>query len=304
LLAVRRNLIRLAPCALICAAAVLVAAGGAGARSAAVACGDTITADVTLTADLTACSGDGLIVAADGVRIDLNGHAVSGSGVGTGITVSGANVSVVNGAVRGFDVGVSSSFGSGNGTRLAGLTVVANRTGVVAFSQSGVIDRSTIAFNAGDGFHGVSARAWTIEDSQISDNAGAGMVLSEALFTNITRNTIARNGGIGIDFQFHVDVAMVSDNVVARNGGYGIRILDSTTKLRRNVARWNGNTGILLSENESPSSLPFYEITGNTANENAGAGIAATAGMPDGGGNAAKKNAATPQCVNIACSKN
>lgn len=295
---------RLAPLAVVGAVAVLAAAGGADARRAAVACGDTITADLTLTANLTGCSGDGLIVAADGVRVDLNGYVVAGSGAGTGIGVSGADVSVVNGYVRGFDVGVSSSFGSGNGTRLAGLTVTANRTGVVAFSQSGVIDRSTIAFNTGDGFRGVAARGWTIADSQISDNAGAGVVLSDALFTNITRNTIARNGGIGIDFQFHVDVATVSDNVVAHNGSYGIRISDSTAKLRRNVARWNGNTGILLSENENPSLLAFYEITDNTANENAGVGIAATAGMPDGGGNAAKHNASSPQCINVACSKN
>lgn len=283
---------------------MLVAAGGARARAAAVACGDTITADVTLTADLTGCSGDGLIVAADGVRIDLNGHAVSGSGVGTGITVSGANVSVANGAVRGFDVGVSSSFGSGNGTRLAGLTVTANRTGVVAFSQSGTLDRSTIAMNTGTGVRVAGANSWTIEDSQITDNAGGGMVSLQSLFTTIARNTIARNGGNGIDFLFHVDVATVSDNVVARNGGYGIRIADSTTKVRRNVARLNGNTGILLSEGESPSSLPFYEITGNTANANAGTGIVATAGMTDGGGNSAKHNDVTPECVNVVCNKN
>jgi parallel beta-helix repeat protein len=193
---------------------------------------------------------------------------------------------------------------SGNGTRLAGLTVTANRTGVVAFSQSGVIDRSTIAFNAGDGFHGVAARSWTIEDSQISDNARAGIALSDALFVTIQRNTIARNAGNGVEFQFHVDLATVSDNVASRNGGYGIRIADSTTKVRGNVARWNGNTGILLSETEDPSLLPFYEITGNTANENAGAGIAVTAGMPDGGSNSAKHNDVTPECVNVVCSKN
>ena len=72
---------RLAPLAVLCAVAVLAAAGGADARRSAVACGDTITADVTLTADLTGCPGDGLIVAADGVRLDLNGHVAIVEGI-------------------------------------------------------------------------------------------------------------------------------------------------------------------------------------------------------------------------------
>ena len=305
MVAVSRTLLaRLAFLAVVCAAVILASAASADGRRAAIGCGDTITTDVTLTADVTGCPGDGLIVAADGVRVDLNGHVVGGLGAGTGITVSGANVSVVNGFVRAFDVGVRSSFGSGNATRLDGLTVTANRTGVVAFSQAGVLDGSTIAFNAGDGFQGRGAGSWTIEDSQISDNGGAGTVLSDSLFTTIARNVIARNAGNGVEFRFHVDVATVSDNLVMRNGGYGIRIADSTTKILRNFARRNGNTGILASEGENPAAVVFYEITGNTSNDNAGAGIVATAGMIDGGGNSAKHNGVTPECVNVACGKN
>jgi hypothetical protein len=304
LLAARRNLLRLSPCALICAVAVLVGAGGAGARGTALACGDTITTDVTLTANLTSCPGDGLIVAADGVTVDLNGHSVRGSGAGTGITVSGADVSVVNGLVGGFDVGVRSSFGSGDRTRLSRLTVTGNGTGVVANSQSGVLDQSTIALNAGAGLTVAGANSWTIEHSQVTDNGGAGMVLFQALFTTIAGNTVSHNAGNGIEFRFHVDVATVSDNLVARNGGFGIRITDSTSKVLRNVARRNGNTGILLSESENPEAVVFYEISGNVSNDNAGAGIVATAGMTDGGGNSAKHNGATPQCMNVACSKN
>jgi hypothetical protein len=42
-------------------------------------CGDTITHSVTLTADLGPCPGDGLIVGADGITIDLGGHTLTGS---------------------------------------------------------------------------------------------------------------------------------------------------------------------------------------------------------------------------------
>src|SRR5207247_50286 len=149
--------------ALLCAAAALVAAGGAGARRAAVGCGDTITADVTLTADVSGCAGDGLVVAADGGRVSVDGHVVSWSGAGGGLPISGANVSVGDGFVRAFDTGVR----AGNGTQLAGLTVTGNRAGVLTFSQSGVLAGSTVAFNTGDGVTVAGASSWTIRDSQI-----------------------------------------------------------------------------------------------------------------------------------------
>jgi hypothetical protein len=293
---------RLAPLAVVCAVALLAAAGRADGRRAAVACGDTITADLTLTADLAGCPGDGLIVAADGVRLDLNGHVVSGSGAGTGITVDAANVSVVNGFVRGFGTGVR-SIGSVGGTRLAGLGVTANGVGVLAFAPAGTVEASTIAGNAGNGLTGRGS-GWTIRDSVISDNAGTGLSFFFALNATIERNVVRRNTGSGIEFLAHVDQSAITDNLVTQNGAFGIHVLDSTTQVLRNDVRKNGATGIRLSEGENPAAVIFYVVTGNSSNDNAGNGIDATAGMTDGGGNSAKKNDATPQCVNIVCSKN
>ena len=47
--------------------------GAAGSVAASDLCGATLTGDVRLDHDLV-CEGDGLIVGADGIRIDLNGH--------------------------------------------------------------------------------------------------------------------------------------------------------------------------------------------------------------------------------------
>ena len=43
-------------------------------------CGDTITADTTLDRDLTDCPNNGIVVGADGITLDLNGHTISGDG--------------------------------------------------------------------------------------------------------------------------------------------------------------------------------------------------------------------------------
>ena len=74
-----------------------------------IGCGYVATTSVTLTEDLR-CSGDGLIVGADGIEIDLNGFTVRnvGPGAPTGVVVDGhADVTVRNGTVRGFHSNVS-----------------------------------------------------------------------------------------------------------------------------------------------------------------------------------------------------
>ena len=43
-------------------------------------CGSVVTRDVRLSRDLRGCTGNGLVVGADGVDIDLNGHLISGTG--------------------------------------------------------------------------------------------------------------------------------------------------------------------------------------------------------------------------------
>jgi parallel beta-helix repeat protein len=69
-------------------------------------CGTTVTGDLKLDHDLV-CAGDGLIVGADGIKIDLNGHTVAGSGAGLGINVTGrTDVEIVGGTLTNFAVAI------------------------------------------------------------------------------------------------------------------------------------------------------------------------------------------------------
>jgi hypothetical protein len=52
-----------------------LAAGPAHAQP--LRCGDTVTQDTTLTADLLDCPGDGLVIGAPGITVDLGGHTVA-----------------------------------------------------------------------------------------------------------------------------------------------------------------------------------------------------------------------------------
>jgi hypothetical protein len=62
-------------------------------------CGDTITASVALAADLT-CTGDGLVIGADNVTVDLAGHRLAGNGTGTGITLKKSSGRVSNATIK------------------------------------------------------------------------------------------------------------------------------------------------------------------------------------------------------------
>jgi hypothetical protein len=61
--------------ALSVAGAVL---GGSQALAGPVRCGDTIMADTTLDGDLLDCPNNGIVIGADGITLDLNGHTLEG----------------------------------------------------------------------------------------------------------------------------------------------------------------------------------------------------------------------------------
>src|SRR4051794_35480523 len=100
------------PCSAICLVLVALACAGATIASAdrqSIACGARLTKDTRLATDLVDCPGPGLVIDADGIRLDLNGHTVDGDGAGddVGIEIAGhRDVTVTHGTVRGFAEGV------------------------------------------------------------------------------------------------------------------------------------------------------------------------------------------------------
>jgi parallel beta-helix repeat protein len=80
----------------------LGAAPALAAGTQTVSCGQRLTASVRLANDVSGCPGDGLVVDADGVTVDLNGHTLSGSATGTGVVSEHANTTIENGTITRF----------------------------------------------------------------------------------------------------------------------------------------------------------------------------------------------------------
>ena len=95
-------------------------------------CGDTITADTTLDSDLVDCPNNGIVIGADDITLDLNGHRIDGDGAPAAgcdpatefCDVGVANdrhdgVTMMDGSIRQFGGGVS-IFGKARDNRLLG----------------------------------------------------------------------------------------------------------------------------------------------------------------------------------------
>jgi large repetitive protein len=219
---------------------VLVPAAG-HARSAVTqitTCGQTVTTNAVLTKDLgmppdPPCSGSGVIVGASGITINLNGFAIRGdvspigNGTDLGIENSGGydHVTVKNGLVRNFYIGISGSdSGSPGADHIAVANVVAagNAYGVFVFGDFAKITSSTASGNGTAGI-AISGAAASISSSTASGNGSFGIAIVGPS-ASVTYSTASGNGadGIGINDQLGtVKAALVRGNRAYGNGFHG-----------------------------------------------------------------------------------
>jgi parallel beta-helix repeat protein len=200
-------------------------------------CGDTITADTTLDRDLTDCPNNGIIVGADDITLDLNGHTISGNGkrvrrcprdqpCDIGVDSFRHNgVTVRNGSLRGFGVGVF--LGRVRGNRLEELSSSRNQFfGYVIANSS----RSTIRDSSGN-------------DNFEPDGDGLGVFGSHDL--RIVRNSFRRNAQLGM----HIEDSrgnLVTGNAVVGNGDFGILLEGDRNQVRANRFARHGVAAIQL----------------------------------------------------------
>jgi parallel beta-helix repeat protein len=255
---------------------VALALAPADALAGHVECGDRVTRDVRLDADLLNCPGNGLTVAADGITIDLGGHVLDGSGRGFGV-LNGQwgdghrDVSIRNGTVRGFRVGVRSG---ARGTRVSTLTVAGNAAGGIALrSRECRVERNVVRNNAyghgifvggvsgcrivgnrvsghlGAGIQASRSRAHTIERNRIWDNRQAGILLAGTAGVRVARNTIHSNAGPGVWlFDGAAGNQVVGNTLAANARGIAVTLAGAANQIEGNSVSGSRENGIRLSE--------------------------------------------------------
>jgi para-nitrobenzyl esterase len=163
-------------------------------------CGATIAGNLKLDHDV-ACAGDGLIAGRDGIKLDLNGHTITGSGTGAGISVTGrTDVTIFGGTIGNFFAGVRTQDSSG--IVLSQNTFYQNTDGV-------------------DLQKGSSGN--TIKDNRFQENRSRGvMIRGESTLHVIKDNTFTGNR-VGI-LVFGGVENTVKDNFLSASVLAGIRL--------------------------------------------------------------------------------
>ena len=307
------------------AAGVLLLGGAATAPAGAdtVSCGDTVTRDVTLAADLLDCPGFGLVIGADGITVDLAGHVIDGvGGGGVGIRSHGfADVRIEDGTIREFGTGISlgraPSFPGGSergpaATRnvLRRLVVVQNGAGVRFFRVfDNTLERSVVAHNAGVGVEVADALSGRnrVERNVVVGNRDGVSVTQMSSRTVVTDNRVVDNERHGIAVlslgPFTPTENLIAENVAEDNGADGIAASGGGGNvLERNRARRNGDDGIDVGCEGPLCPAGVTTLTRNVADRNADLGIEADERAGDGGGNRARRNGNDLQCTGVRCS--
>jgi len=238
-------IVRLA--SLVSALALCLALLPASAAASHIQCGDAITQDTTLDSDLVDCPGDGVIIAASGVTLDLAGHTIDGTrGATQGVQNDGAeSVTVTNGHIRDFQDAVRIRLGDSN--VLTGLTLSDSGFGVNLEDASATLVESNVIRSSGAGlFLFREANFNTIRGNSISGN-GTGVLVSGVLNerpdgTEISGNDISDNS-TGV-LAANTLRARLTGNRVADNAEDGIAERGFATRIEANHVSGNGANGI------------------------------------------------------------
>jgi nitrous oxidase accessory protein NosD len=182
------------------AGCVLVVTTGAASGTAVDLCGSTVLTDVKLKHDL-ACTGTALIVGADGIRINLAGHTISGGGTGAGILIAGRQgVWIVGGKIENFTAGIQ----------------VNNSTGVVVKRMAFVGNGEGLDLQTG-------ARGTTIKESDFFDQRARGVMMRSGSADNVVKGSTFSGNNVGVALNGTVG-ASVKENVIGSSRAAGVRI--------------------------------------------------------------------------------
>jgi parallel beta-helix repeat protein len=275
-------------------ASLLALSDARAVSTTAITCGMVVTTNIKADNDLNNCATmDGLVVGANNITINLNGHLVDGDDTGdNGIDNTGGfdNVKITNGRITDFGEGVELSNGA-DGNQLVNLEIRSN--GFDGVDLSSAEDQATITGNRmfanggkgieldgnghkvennyfvanADGGIGVRGDMSRVKSNIVTNNGGDGIaVTSDSTGNTIEQNLVAKNGSVGIFLNgADVDANVVKSNRSTRNT-QGI-ILDGAdgNTLDRNTLLGNSNDGIWLRNDADQNLVKKNDAAGNAS---------------------------------------
>jgi parallel beta-helix repeat protein len=216
-------------------------------------CGAVVRHDVRLTKDLRNCHGIGLVVDADNVTIDLNGHTIDGDGRADreGIQVIGhRRVTIMNGTVQQFVEGV----------------VFIDSRDVALRNLHGVEERHVGVFIDG-------SRRVLIQDNVFDQIAFSGIFATRSTNLEIGHNRVSESGS-GIALRSSTQSRIASNRVVGVDCG-GIQLYDRSrhNRVEVNVVTGSGCDGISVWTGSNDNLVSHNTVRRNDAGIGVGSSV-------------------------------
>ncbi len=306
-----------------------------------VQCGDVVTQSIKLDSDVVCADAGpdtpitGIVVAADNIVIDLNGHTIRASGysenddvngiVGDGVPHSG--VRIRDGSIVGFSQAINFGFPRRSPLNDSVIRNIAGSGSIAVYlrGDGNRVDNSRLSA----GYDALRLRGDrnVVRRNIMRSVEGPGLDMSGARPAAIDNTVSVPDYG----YQSAIQIFDFTDALVRGNTAFDVRIAPGILLERGHGGRVTGNvatrtrvgirvadsTGLLVDKNDASGNLGNPEggypgegtgifvdsgnvVRKNTANDNDGFGIYAEPGVIDGGGNRASGNGVA-DCVNVIC---
>jgi len=232
-------------------------------------CGDTITENTTMTADLTGCTGDGIIIGASDIILNCADHLIESDGLAAigeyGIQVGSYDrVRIENCDINGFYYGVYAYLGTDLNIWNSEIRNSVNDGIYLSSSSRASLQDCNVIYNGDYGIYSTSTHDLNVTKSFFSNNTDDAIRFNNnahAFDNNITDNLDIGISISGNDGNF-------SNNNIVNNTSYGISISSSDVgnNFYNNFIKGNdqGSYGVLAQTN---SISYFYDnnISGHSS---------------------------------------
>jgi parallel beta-helix repeat protein len=244
-----------------------------GAQADQVACGQVVRASTTITNSLAGCAGDGIVIGAGGITVDLNGNTIQGTGLGAGVVNNGHDdVTIRNGALLNFDHGVILNPGTVRNS-VTGLNLSKNEWSAIhlnnasgnhvaqnhlsEFSDVGLratngstdnaIIGNVVGAGAGDSFvvEFGSDRNW-FEGNLVQTSAGRAVRVEASANTMVLGNEFQGSSDVAVEM-IGAPGSVVQANKIGTGGDAGVMLTSGTASVVRfNAFGQSGDAGVIL----------------------------------------------------------
>jgi parallel beta-helix repeat protein len=239
-------------------------------------CGRTLTRDTTLQSDILNCPGDGLIIGANGVDLNLNGFTIDGTGLGAGVRNNGFdNVTIKNGTISSFDYGIQHATGTLNAT-VSGVTlsliqvramqlrntdfsqISQNIIGegsrglqVTAGSTDNLFSGNQITRASNDAIVVVGSPRNTFTSNRISWTGDRALAFARSARTTLTGNTIVHNSDAAVSLTYSPSSIVQQNRILDSSDAAFVATSSSFLTFQGNIVRNTGDSLVLTDTAQS-----------------------------------------------------